>query len=152
MSEFKITIEAPELAKAITELANAMKCKCENAEKVENDVQYENLANVTPINPAPVAPVNQTLINPAPVAPVNQTPINPAPVAPVNSAPTVVPTAAPTYTLDMLAKAGTALVDAGKMPELMALLNRFGVEALTSLKPEMYGAMAFELRNLGAQI
>ena len=139
MSEFKITIEAPELAKAITELANAMKCKCENAEKVENDVQYENLANVTPINPAPVAPVNQTLINPAPVAPVN-------------SAPTVVPTAAPTYTLDMLAKAGTALVDAGKMPELMALLNRFGVEALTSLKPEMYGAMAFELRNLGAQI
>ena len=126
MSEFKITIEAPELAKAITELANAMKCKCENAEKVENDVQYENLANVTPINPAPVAPVN--------------------------SAPTVVPTAAPTYTLDMLAKAGTALVDAGKMPELMALLNRFGVEALTSLKPEMYGAMAFELRNLGAQI
>ena len=59
---------------------------------------------------------------------------------------------APAYTLDQLAKAGAALVDAGKMESLMALLAKYGVQAVTQLPPAQYGAFATELRALGAQI
>ena len=70
---------------------------------------------------------------------------------PTNAAP-VVPTAVPQYDLEMLAKAGTALIDAGKIGELMALLGKYGIEALTSLDPSKYGVFASELRALGASI
>lgn len=66
--------------------------------------------------------------------------------------PTTVPTAAPQYTLDMIAKAGTALIDEGKMEQLMQLLKKFEVSSLTELPPEKYGAVATELRALGAKI
>jgi len=48
--------------------------------------------------------------------------------------------------------AGAALIDTGKINELMGLLNNFGVQAVTHLKPEQLGAFATELRKLGAQI
>lgn len=80
---------------------------------------------------------------PAPVVPLAQ------PVEPTAPA---VPTAAPQYTLEMIAKAGTALVDAGKMDDLCNLLAKYNVDALTSLNPAQYGAFATELRALGAQI
>ena len=65
---------------------------------------------------------------------------------------TAVPTAAPKYTLDMIANAGSALIDAGKLEQLMALLGKFGVESLTDLDPQNYGSIATELRALGAAI
>lgn len=58
----------------------------------------------------------------------------------------------PTYTLDQISRAGASLVDAGKMQQLLELLGRYGVQAVTQLKPEQYGAFATELRGLGAQI
>jgi hypothetical protein len=70
----------------------------------------------------------------------------------VNPVASTVPTAAPQYTVEMLADAGTTLVDAGKMAELLRLLADFGVNAITDLKPETYGAVASKLRALGAQI
>lgn len=70
----------------------------------------------------------------------------------VNPVTSTVPTSAPQYTVKMLANAGTTLVDAGKMPELLQLLADFGVNAITDLKPETYGAVAGKLRALGAQI
>ena len=83
-------------------------------------------------------------------------PATPAPVVSpaqsVEPTPPVVPTAAPQYTLEMIAKAGTALVDAGKMDALCGLLAKYNVDALTSLDPAQYGAFATELRALGAQI
>ena len=82
---------------------------------------------------------------PAPVAPV-------APAAPTNPAPTVPVTTAPTYTLDQIAKAGASLVDAGKMEQLLALLAKYGVQAVTQLQPDQYGVFATELRTLGAQL
>lgn len=121
----------------------------------------------------PTAPVNPT---PAPVAtpasapgaPLSATPAQTAtPIAPTvpvaAPAPTVtpvanvapapaVPTSAPQYTLDMIATAGSALIDAGKMDQLMQLLGKFGVASLTELAPESYGAVANELRALGAAI
>jgi len=45
-----------------------------------------------------------------------------------------------------------ALIDAGKINELMGLLNAFGVQAVTQLKQDQLGAFATELRKLGAQI
>lgn len=121
----------------------------------------------------PTAPVNPT---PAPVAapaqapgaPLSATPAQTAtPIAPTvpvaTPAPAVtpaanvalapaVPTSAPQYTLDMIATAGSALIDAGKMDQLMGLLGKFGVASLTELAPESYGAVANELRALGAAI
>lgn len=107
--------------------------------------------------PAPVAalpPVAAPAV-PAAAAPV---PVAPAPVAPATVAPApaatpaAVPTAAPTYTLDALARAGAALAQAGKMNEAMAVLAKYGVQTVNQLKPEQYGAFATELRALGAQI
>ena len=75
------------------------------------------------------------------------------PAAPGNtSAPTVPVTGAPTYTLDQISRAGASLVAAGKMQQLLELLGHYGVQAVTQLKPEQYGAFATELRGQGAQI
>ena len=83
----------------------------------------------------------------APVAPT--VPVaTPAPTA----APAPVPTAAPQYTLEMISVAGSALIDAGKLDALMALLGKYGVDSLTSLDPNQYGAVATDLRALGARI
>jgi len=59
---------------------------------------------------------------------------------------------APTFTLEQISRAGVQLVDAGKLPQLMGLLNKYGVQAVTQLDPGTYGAVATELRALGAQI
>ena len=64
------------------------------------------------------------------------------------------PTTAPSYTVEQLQKAGGDLItaDQDKMPALMALLQQFGVPAVTSLKPEQYGPFATALRGIGAVI
>ena len=115
------------------------------------------------VSPAPVVTSAQ-----APGAPLSATPAQtatpiaptvpvaaPAPAVPAvtntASAPAV-PTAAPQYSLEMLATAGAALVDAGKMEPLRQLLGKYGVASITELKPENYGAVAGELRALGAAI
>ena len=106
--------------------------------------------NVTPPVAAPLAPAAPlaTTMPPAPAA----APAAPPAPAPAPAAPAVPVTTAPTYTLDQIAKAGASLVDAGKMEPLLALLSRYGVQAVTQLAPEHYGAFATELRALGAQI
>ena len=96
----------------------------------------------------------------APPEAKKEVPVTPAPapaapaqtVAPTNPAPTVPVTTAPTYTLDQIAKAGASLVDAGKMEQLLALLAKYGVQAVTQLQPDQYGVFATELRTLGAQL
>lgn len=88
---------------------------------------------------------------PAPGAPLSATPATMPTIAETAAAPAV-PTSAPQYTLDMIATAGSALIDAGKMDQLMGLLGKFGVASLTELAPESYGAVANELRALGAAI
>lgn len=107
-----------------------------------------------PVAPAaPAVPVTAPAPAPAPVPPVAAPAPVPAPApAPAPAAPVVPVGGAPTYTLDQIAKAGASLVDAGKMEPLLALLGRYGVQAVTQLAPEQYGAFATELRALGAQI
>lgn len=177
MLEMKITVAAPDLAAAINNLAAALDGK--NPHTVCNQYGTDNkhIDNVGTVNmgmsgkaqPAtPAAPVNPTpaptVPTQAPGAPLSATPaqtaaqiaptvpvVQPAPVANTAPAPTV-PTSAPQYTLDMIATAGSALIDAGKMDQLMQLLGKFGVASLTELAPESYGAVAGELRALGAAI
>lgn len=122
---------------------------------------------VTPVQPAPTAPVQpvtptQPVAVPttaapvapqAPVAPTSAAPVQPAPTqAPTAAAPVGVPTNAPAYTFDQLAAAAAPLMDAGKGPQLIETLHAFGVDALTSLPPESYGAFAAKMRELGAKI
>ena len=76
-----------------------------------------------------------------------------SPAAPPVSAPTeAVPTAAPSYSSDDLAKACIALMDQGRQKDLQNLLAQFGVTALPQLMKEQYGAFATALRGMGAPI
>ena len=176
MLEMKITITAADLATAINNLAAALSDKAPHfvcTQNGGNNHQIENVGTLTmnmggKTQPAaPAAPVNPTpaptASAQAPGAPLSATPAQtaapaaptvpvaaPAPTAPAQ-APTV-PTSAPQYTLEMIANAGSSLIDAGKMDQLMGLLGKFGVASLTELAPENYGAIAGELRAFGATI
>lgn len=181
MLEMKITVAAPDLAAAINNLAAALDGKNPHTVCNQYGTDNKHIDNVGTINmgmsgkaqpTTPAAPVNPTpaptVPTQAPGAPLSATPARtaaqiaptvpvaaPAPAAaPVaNTAPApTVPTSAPQYTLDMIATAGSALIDAGKMDQLMQLLGKFGVASLTELAPESYGAVAGELRALGATI
>lgn len=116
-------------------------------------------APAAPVNPTPApAPVNPALapVNPALApAPVAAAPVAGPQVTPPGNAPATAPVAAaPTYTVEQIGKAGADLVsqDAAKMPGLLALLQKYGVQAITQLKPEQLGAFATELRELGAKL
>lgn len=110
--------------------------------------------------PQPIpAPVNPT---PAPVAPVPQMPpVAPQvapPTAPSAPAPTpnpVVPgTEPPKYSIDDIARAGAELAQQGpdKITALTGLLQQFGLQAVTQLRPDQMGPFVMALRGLGARI
>lgn len=138
MMEMKIKIDVPELVAAVEKLAAAIdKTALNITVPNEGTLNFNMPAGNAPVASAPV----QTAPTPAPVA-------APAPAP----APAVPVTTAPTYTLDQIAKAGASLVDAGKMEQLLALLAKYGVQAVTQLQPDQYGVFATELRTLGAQL
>ena len=151
MLEMKIKIEADAaVLKAIDKLTTALEKNAVNI-SVPQDAPAPVAPVAAPVTHAPVPPVTMppaTVVPtpaPAPAAPAQT-------VAPTNPAPTVPVTTAPTYTLDQIAKAGASLVDAGKMEQLLALLAKYGVQAVTQLQPDQYGVFATELRTLGAQL
>lgn len=179
MLEVKITISAADLAAAINNLAAAFNSG--KAQPEGSHVPAPATVNPTSA-PVPVAPMNVTPVPTAPqqtpmtgATSCRSENVNPTPApVPAQNVPTIatavptpapapvqttvvptapaVPTAAPQYTLDMIATAGSALIDAGKMEQLMQLLDRFGVSSLTELAPDKYGAVANELRAMGATI
>lgn len=74
-----------------------------------------------------------------------------APVAPTTPAP--VPTAAaPTYTVEELQLACAPLTDANRMGELQAVCAKYGAASLLDIPKEQYGALAADLRALGARL
>lgn len=147
MMEMKIKIDVPELVAAVEKLAAAIdKTALNITVPNEGTLNFNMPAGNAPVAPAPV----QTAPTPAPAPTPAAPPVTPMPTA---AAPApAVPVTAPTYTLDQIAKAGANLVDAGKMEQLLALLTKYGVQAVTQLTPDQYGAFATELRALGAQI
>lgn len=149
MLEMKIKIEADAaVLKAIDKLTTALEKNAVNI-SVSQDTPAPVAPVAAPVTHAPVPPVTMP---PATVVPTRPTP---APVATPTPAPAPAApaqTVAPTYTLDQIAKAGASLVDAGKMEQLLALLAKYGVQAVTQLQPDQYGVFATELRTLGAQL
>ena len=178
MLEMKLTVEAPGLTAAMERLAQAiaqghtgapsapvpppMPAQVAAAAPAAHPAPAPAPATAHPA-PAPAPVAARVAPAPAPVAPA------PAPVAaaPVSgpqatlpgSAPAAAPIAAPvapapTYTVEQIGKAGADLATQapGKMPELLALLQKYGARAITELKPEQLGAFATELRGLGAKL
>lgn len=178
MTEFKITIEAAALTEAINNLATAIGSAGRSAETApaitsaskkrtkalaSAPAPAESAAAPAPVNPAipaaPTAPAAGTFVPGAPQAnPAAAVPTNAQPFAPcvpgtpgVPTAPAV-PAAPVGYTLSQLSNAGATLVEQGKMNELMALLGRYGVAAITQLAPAQYPAIAAELIAMGATL
>jgi hypothetical protein len=170
-----VEIKAPELAKAIEALAASLTggknlINLNGAEKAkdfagspEAAVMPENSYVVpnTQVQQAPISVPSQTIpttLVPTQPVPTYQPaqhqapPQQQAPVVDPIQQPQAVPTTAPTYTMDHLAVAATQLMDAGKRNELVQLLASFGVQALTGLPKEAYGAFATKLREMGAKL
>ena len=106
-----------------------------------------------PVTPqTPQAPVQTA---PAPTPTTQQAPIQtaPAPIPPnpAQAMPPVQP-AAPQGVPENLAQAAVQLQDAGRTPDLITLLQKYGVQSMTQLDPSVFGAFATDLRGLGAQI
>lgn len=98
---------------------------------------------VTPTAPTPPSATIQQTVPQIAVAPT------PAPAAP-----NVPLAAAPTYSMAQIAKAGADLIsqNPGLLPQVNSLLSQYGVQAVTDVKPEDYGAFATALRGMGAKI
>lgn len=164
MMEMKITVEAPDLAASILKLAEAIASGPDPALLVPDEplpvsgypttpAPAPAPAPAAPVSPAPVNPTQTPAPSPSPMPATSAPTAGPTSAAPGSTpAPAVPVTSAPAYTLDQISRAGASLVDAGKMEQLLALLGRYGVQAVTQLQPEQYGAFATELRALGAQI
>jgi hypothetical protein len=125
----------------------------------ESAVQQMILVQQPVLNPVPVN-INPTYSQgiTAPASSPNSVPVNmvQVPQQAAVQAPAVqtstVPTTSHTYAMEQLAVAATQLVDAGRRSELVSLLQTFGVQALTALPKDQYGAFATQLRVLGAKI
>lgn len=103
------------------------------------------------------APAPAVTASPAPApAPSPATAPTPEP-APAPKAPeppvAAVPTApAKDYSLDELLTATAPLMDAGKISELQALMQKYGVASMMEIPKERYGELATDLRALGARL
>ena len=71
----------------------------------------------------------------------------PAPAAPTPPAPA--PAAAPQVTIEDVTRAAVALADQGRKADLLALLGKFGVRAITELGAEQLGPFKQALDILG---
>ena len=142
MFEIKVTIEAPEIVGALTKLSEVMAVKA--AAPVIADAAPAPVQAAPEPVPAP-APVQTTPVQTAP-APVAEAAPAPAPVTPEPPKPE------PKIDMDAIARAGAGLIEKGKMPEIMNLLKKYGVQAVTQLKAEQYADFATDLRGLGAEL
>lgn len=151
MNEIKITLSIPGLPEAINNLADAIRgngvsVPTGSAPKAVEATQPVAVANAdvpqAPVNPTPAAQQNTAAVTPA-------TAVTPsAPIAPAPSE------AAVNYTIEQLSVAGAALCEQGKMAQLIALLGKYGVQAVTQLKPtpDVLNPFAAELKALGANL
>lgn len=123
--------------------------------------QIRQQAPTPPTGQAPAVPPVQPVAQPAPAAPVQQAPVSPqqppaqpTPVQQPAPTPQPLPTTAVAqeYTQDQISVAMAGLVSQGKQPEIVALIQSFGVNSLVELPKEQYGTLAVKLREMGAQI
>lgn len=132
--EITVTVNAPELVGAITKLALAIEGAALNK---SGEVTIPAGATAT------VQSAQQVV---QPTAPV------PQPQAPTPAQQTTAQPQQKALTLNDIATAGAGLVDQGKMQQVIELLGKYGVQAITQLQPTQFDAFAGELRALGAAI
>ena len=141
--EVKVTIQCPELAAAISKLADAIASKTTPAAPAPapaSTPQYETFA------PVP-APTDQDA--PPWTAP---TPATPAPVpAPAAPAPTPAPVVDAAYR-NKVATAAARLIDQNKMPEVLKALEECGAQAVTQLDANSMPLFVQKITALGAVI
>lgn len=87
-----------------------------------------------------------------PVAPAAAAPSTPDPVTPEPPVATVPTAPAKEYSLDELLTATAPLMDAGKIADLQALMQKYGVASMMEIPKEKYGELATDLRALGAKL
>lgn len=122
--EITVTVNAPELAGAITKLALA----------IEGAALNKNGEITIPAGTTATVQSVERVVQPTPA---QQTTAQPQQKA---------------LTLNDIAMAGAGLVDQGKMQQVIELLGKYGVQAITQLQPTQFDAFAGELRALGAAI
>lgn len=160
MFEIKVIVDIPDLVKAAQILAG-LKIECEKKGILEGlEALKTQIPEAVPPYNAPAGPV---MPDPTPVPDCNRTTAAPVPdynqttaaTAPTPVVPPVAaPTAAPAYTLAQVAKAGAELLT-GKpalIPQLQALLKKYGAQTAQELPLDRLGEFAAELRAMGARI
>lgn len=91
----------------------------------------------------PAAPVPPVTAGPAVQTPMPAPATAPAPAAPTPPAP------APQVTIEDVTRAAVALADQGRKTDLLAMLGKFGVRAITELGAEQLGPFKQALDILG---
>ncbi len=171
MNEFKITVTVQgitELVEAINRLAGVEKgpvAPVPPAAMPTGGMQppmTNTMPAQAPAQAAPAMPQGQMPVQAAPAMPQGQMPVQAASAMPQGQIPVqnqppavpAIPTAAPAqgYTLEQLQVAAAGLMSAGKGPQVMGLMQRFGIQAMTELPKERYGEFAMTLREAGAQV
>lgn len=164
MIEVKITVEAPGLTEALFRVADAIEHRAEGVAQPKERKQTMNasqIAKKASSKASDAQPVQQQPQQPQP-AEAAQSAQEAAVQAPMQEQPPQQPQAAqsaqttqtgnPAITLETLSRAGAALIDAGMLPQVMQTIQKYGVATITQLKPDVYPALAADLRALGAQI
>lgn len=158
---FTVTVDlSPKFEKAILLLASVLGGQAAQPLQGEGPakVQAAPVNNAAPVQQQPTqqAPVQQPVQHPVSEQPQYQQapPVQQPPVQHQQPAvtPGGVPTSAPAYNMEDLARASTQLMDAGKQQDLLNLLAQFGAQSLMQVPQEQYGAFATKLRELGAKI
>lgn len=161
--EVIVKIESPDIVSAIREYSEATKMMLTAlASAVSNHVSAAVIEETAPekqplqvgeVSYDTFTPTTQPVQNTAAeqVSPAPQTTIPapaPAPVQPTVEAPTSID---PAYR-GRVCTAAAKLVEKGKMPDILAILNSFGVSAVTQLSATQLPAFAEKITAIGAVI
>lgn len=149
MNEIKITIdglkELTEAVRTLAAVAGAQPADTHGQAAVCTQTQYTQ-----PVQSSPGVQVPLNYGQP----PVQTVPVGQAAPLGAMAVGGAVPTTATVqgYTLEQLQVAAAGLTSSGKMPQVMGILQKFGIQAMTELPKERYGEFATALREAGAQI
>ena len=154
--EINVNINAnKDLTDAIVKFSDALELL---AKKGIGNVLYKNdlveqiareVKNEIPVNPIGTVQKDEELVQAKTVERQATQQKDTQPTSPVTNK---VPTTEVSYDINQIAVAATGLVDTGRQQDLLNLLAKFGVQALTQLDKSQFGAFATELRGLGANI
>ena len=100
----------------------------------------------------PAKPERTAVPSVAPATTVSAVPVAPATPAPTPPPAPVPRAAAPTYTIEELQLACAPLMDANRMGEIQSTIAKYGATSLLDIPKEQYGALAADLRALGARL